>query len=274
MVANSPQSIVDNPIEVYEVDKNRIGKALIVNIMHYPHDPKPYNVRDGSEEDVKRMRTVFQKLGFQVQVKPDNFKGSRDEVMKILEDFAKSENHVGMSMTAVCIMGHGNDGYFRTSAGASDNENIYLENVYELFNADKCESLAGKPKMFIIQTCRGAKKQGEAKNVTTDSLPENQPSTAVCAHFVIIYATIRRNVAYRHKQKGSVLIWYIHDVFSKWASKISLTDMLKLVSKSVDEWSHNNLTVLESVKGDTKDIVKQTCSIEYRGFGKELFFPK
>ncbi len=191
-----PSNDNDSPIEAYKVDKDNVGKALIVNIKHYSGDKKPFNLRAGSEKDVESMRKVFQKLGFKVQVTPTKYEGTKGEVEKILKDFASSDNHVGMSMTAVCIMAHGDDGYFCTS----DKEKIFLEDVYELFNGDKCQSLNGKPKLFFIQACRGTQSQGGGK-IVADSQPIDQPLTAVCAHFVVVYATIRKNVAYKEVDK-------------------------------------------------------------------------
>ena len=37
----------------------------------------------------------------------------------------------------------------------SDSKPVLLDEIYKFFGADRCTSLRGKPKMFIIQACRG-----------------------------------------------------------------------------------------------------------------------
>ena len=39
-----------------------------------------------------------------------------------------------------------------------DNETVKIEDILDKFTADKCPSLANKPKVFIVQACRGALK--------------------------------------------------------------------------------------------------------------------
>lgn len=47
------------------------------------------------------------------------------------------------------ILSHGHLGAFTT------HDSIFLlDDLYNAFTADKCKSLAGKPKIFIIQACR------------------------------------------------------------------------------------------------------------------------
>ncbi len=246
-------------IKTYKVDKKHIGKALIVNIKHYYAKIKD---RKGSEKDVNMMVTLFNSLTFEVIVKPSNFRATKDETMKILKDFAEASNHVNKSMCVVCIMGHGGNGYLHTTEGGE----IDLEEIYGMFAADQCPTLAGKPKIFIIQTCRGSESQiGVYESDSSQDL--HMPMTAACAHFAIIYATIPNKKAYRNCTEGSFLIQSINKVFKDNASKLKFTKMLMLVSEDVDK------TEIELIKHGriTKDE-KQTCCIEYRGFYKDIFF--
>lgn len=47
-------------------------------------------------------------------------------------------------------MSHGEEGYLTTKEG----EKVLLDDIFALFNNVNCPSLAGKPKLFFIQSCR------------------------------------------------------------------------------------------------------------------------
>lgn len=58
------------------------------------------------------------------------------------------------------ILSHGHLGSFSTY------DSIYvLDDLFDAFTADKCPTLAGKPKIFIIQTCRTKTDDSDDKGI-------------------------------------------------------------------------------------------------------------
>ena len=55
------------------------------------------------------------------------------------------------SVFVLVLLTHGNEGY----VVGSDNKQVELAWIYELFNNDNCTPLRGKPKLFFIDACRG-----------------------------------------------------------------------------------------------------------------------
>ena len=49
------------------------------------------------------------------------------------------------------LSGHGGGGTFRFS----DEKNVNISNIVRIFNNEHCHNLAGKPKIFILNACRG-----------------------------------------------------------------------------------------------------------------------
>ena len=47
-------------------------------------------------------------------------------------------------------MSHGEEGYLTTREG----DKVLLDEIFSLFNNVNCPNLAGKPKLFFIQSCR------------------------------------------------------------------------------------------------------------------------
>lgn len=50
-------------------------------------------------------------------------------------------------------MSHGEKGFIKMK----DGEKVSLEDIFEMFNNKNCPALQEKPKIFIIQACRGGK---------------------------------------------------------------------------------------------------------------------
>lgn len=67
------------------------------------------------------------------------------------------------------------------------------DNLWQNFAADKCPSLAGKPKMFFIQACQGDRLDGGVtlkERTETDGLPNTTFRIPNQADFLIAYSTI------------------------------------------------------------------------------------
>jgi len=47
-------------------------------------------------------------------------------------------------------MSHGEEGFLTTKEG----DKVLLDDIFTLFNNINCPNLAGKPKLFFIQSCR------------------------------------------------------------------------------------------------------------------------
>merc|ERR1712198_246480 len=63
---------------------------------------------------------------------------------------AGQADHTNAAMIAVVVLSHGNEGIFYGYDGAYP-----AHKVWQPFTADRCPTLAGKPKLFFIQACQG-----------------------------------------------------------------------------------------------------------------------
>lgn len=74
-------------------------------------------------------------------------------MFKCVEQFSKRREHSSYDSTIVVLMSHGNHG----AIYGIDEEQVSISSLAELFNPSNCFALAEKPKIFIIQACRGSK---------------------------------------------------------------------------------------------------------------------
>ncbi|XP_057193422.1 caspase-8-like isoform X2 [Triplophysa rosa] len=105
--------------------------------------------RRGSDEDQKSLDRVFRWLGFTVLVQRDK---TTAQIKDLLKNLGKTVNG---DCFICCILSHGNsDGVYGT-----DENIVSVDEIREPFNGINCSNLAGKPKLFFIQACRGSKMQ-------------------------------------------------------------------------------------------------------------------
>ncbi|CAG2104448.1 unnamed protein product [Medioppia subpectinata] len=121
--------------------KNR-GKCVVFNHKTFDKQTKCKD-RDGTDKDVRNIITCFERLDFEVIVVND---GSLRDIRQTLFNIG-TENHTNNDCVVVIILTHGNE----HTLWARDTK--YKAEI--LFPYLYCSSLIGKPKIFIIQACRG-----------------------------------------------------------------------------------------------------------------------
>lgn len=132
---------------------NPRGYALIINNIDFIGNPSAS--RTGAEKDTENLTQLFEALHFKV-TSYHNVKKST--VFKHIELFL--DQFTIEDCCIVVIMSHGSEGYFLTSDAASSNSpnknRVWIwKELLPRFNNRHCPKLRHKPKIFIIQSCRG-----------------------------------------------------------------------------------------------------------------------
>ena len=150
------------------------GFALILNNIDFIGDPSAR--RDGGEIDSNNLFALLTQLHFEVtkleNVKKDDLlKPHTGHISKFLDQF-KVKN---VDCCIVVVMSHGSEGYFMTvdpeKHSNSDSNRVGIWNeLLPLFNNRQCPQLVEKPKIFIIQACRGDFKD-RGVTTCTDTIP-------------------------------------------------------------------------------------------------------
>ena len=171
----------------------------------------------------------------------------------IFTQFCCSVDISGKHDAFICvIMSHGGE----KGIMGTDRQYIDVEQITARFQADKCQSLATKPKLFFINACRGQMEdagglvpRGPLDLFADDisgELPVRLPSEA---DFLICYSTTKHHVSYREffpnpsdtmryrnsHQTGSWFISAVVQIFSIYASKEDLLGMLTRVNRAMCE---------------------------------------
>ena len=200
----------------YKMTSSPRGFALIVDNEEYDTLPP----RRGSHVDSGCLAQLFQQLGFWVIIKRNLGRASLEYE---ITSFATDNFHVNLDMAVVCILSHGENGTIVCRNG----EKVEVESVLQKFNNIEAPSLRGKPKYFLIQSCRGldvdlgvqtdGPEPGE-NNVDINGVllsnfsaptPFNLSRTPSYEDMIVSYATIPGFVAYRNNVRGS---WFVQSL--------------------------------------------------------------
>lgn len=130
----------------YNMHHGKRGYALIFS-HEYFNDNLQLKPRNGANVDASNLEMVLRKLNFTVVLVKD---AAFIELYEQCKTVAAKLDHTHCDCVVVVIMSHGDFGriYARDTY-------YTLDDLTELFTADRCSSLAGKPKLFFIQACQG-----------------------------------------------------------------------------------------------------------------------
>ncbi|XP_048756176.2 caspase-3-like isoform X2 [Ostrea edulis] len=161
-----PQEVpyIDIPSSVfhdteYKMDHRKRGIALIINNMNYA-DVRQRPEREESIHDASAMENLLEHLMFTPVTQRMGHKNMvvNDVSSKRLEELIQDVTNPALNDFSDCdcflmvVLSYGIDGSIMCCEGERD-KLIPVEEVVAQFKADKCPSLAMKPKLFFMQLC-------------------------------------------------------------------------------------------------------------------------
>jgi len=235
---------------------NPKGFALIINNIEFEGDIDNEYRRVGAEKDSVQLRNLLVALGFQVYVHHNVHK---DELINpnngIFNRFKQRFENANVDCCVVAVMSHGYENYIRMSDSMpSPSRGEYTGNyvrVYEdvvyAFNNHNCPALSSKPKIFLLQSCRGKNRDkgfrrtevdGKAQPVVqqysteSDALSFLQDSNYHPSNgdILICFATVPGFVSNRDTIFGT---WYIQtfcETVAQHAHDTEILDILREVN--------------------------------------------
>uniref|UniRef100_A0A3B1JES0 Caspase a n=1 Tax=Astyanax mexicanus TaxID=7994 RepID=A0A3B1JES0_ASTMX len=201
--------------QIYHVLDKGVRKRLALLINNVEFDRENMR-RKGAQKDEENMEKLLRALDYHV-IKHSNLSGRKmDEAIKI---FAGRDEHAKSDSTFVVIMSHGERDKISGIHHGPDNPDDFLsvDNIFTHLNTANCQALLNKPKVILIQACRG----GDA----------NICIIIDCNRLKLLCST--DNVSYRNVEKGSYLIGFLVEVFNENAHKEHIEELFRLVRNSL-----------------------------------------
>ncbi|TGZ74638.1 hypothetical protein CRM22_000827 [Opisthorchis felineus] len=234
MNVDQPTTRTVRSFKPYSVSSNPCGYILIVNIENYSQT-SGVSTRTGSSKDVERLVVLFQTFSYSVAVLQDP---TAVQLEKAVREFSQKPEHKDVHAGGLFILAHGMEHHLI----ASDGSLVSIDDMVSNFTNPKCPGLAGKPKLLVIQACRGEQRDRGVLVRTQQSQsigfvppehsldPSSWLSLPHMSDCVIVYSTLPGFVSWRSETGGS---WYIStfvDVFRLHGLSCSVMDMLAEVN--------------------------------------------
>ncbi|XP_073808219.1 caspase-22 [Danio rerio] len=216
-----------NTMNEYEMKSKPRGLCLIFNNENFTN---PKMERRGSQKDTASLKDLFEWLGFSVEIKQDQ---TVSAMKMTLKEYSEDREHGDCFVC--CVLSHGNE----SGVLGSDEQICPVDDITSPFNGANCSALAGKPKVFFIQACRGHEIQSKVMVADDSGGSRTQKPGRVSvsipkdSDFLIARSTVEGYVSIRDETRGT---WFIQ----------SLCENLKEGSKR----GHDILTILTKVNND------------------------
>ncbi|XP_026027225.1 caspase-3a [Astatotilapia calliptera] len=203
----------------YRLDFPRIGQCIIINNKNFDRSTG-MNQRNGTDVDAGNAMRVFKNLGYHVKLYNDQ---TVDQIMNVLTAASK-EDHSNSASFVCILLSHGDEDLFFGTDGS-----VALKHLTSLFRGDRCKSLAGKPKLFFIQACRGTNLD---PGIETDSGTDGV-KIPVEADFLYAFSTAPGYYSWRNTQTGSWFIQSVCDMISKYGKELEILHIMTRVNHKV-----------------------------------------
>lgn len=232
-----------------------LGQCIIINNKNFDRSTG-MSPRNGTDVDAGNALKVFSSLGYQVKVFNDQ---TVKQIRQVLFNASKEDHSQSASLVCV-LLSHGDEGVFYGTDGHED-----LKIFTGMFRGDRCKSLAGKPKLFFIQACRGNDLDG---GVETDAVADDSPERIpVEADFLYAYSTAPGYYSWRNTANGSWFMQSLCEMLQRFGNELEIMQIMTRVNHKValDFESASNLPGF-SAKKQIPCIVSMLT--------KDLYFPK
>lgn len=206
-------------LDCYDMSKKRVAFVVCIK-----------EKRDGAEKDIDTVKGWFDKFKFKTPLKECIDPLGKDIIPK-LEAFRDEINQSKeeISCCLIVLMAHGNE---KGCIVGIDETEVHIEEIIALFNNKQCPKLKQKPKIFIIQACRGLKHDNGVETddeaIETDTMPMRKLPTA--SDYFIVYSSQKGFKSYRHEENGSIMVTAIDEVFSKKGMEWHVGDLFTKVN--------------------------------------------
>ncbi|KAF2366107.1 Caspase-like domain, partial [Trinorchestia longiramus] len=221
--------------DFYSMDHPRRGDCIIFSYSDFSPNQR-LSSRSSAAEDTRLCAQAFMKLGFEVEVH-ENL--TTEKLKKVLEE-VKKRDHNPCDALVVVYMSHGEEKNGKEFLCTYDSK-VPTKTLWESFLGDQCTSLAGKPKLFFIQACRGEKTdKGIGMKVYTDSAStkteQNEYVVPVHADILVMWGSFEGLYSFRTSREGingSVFVHFLAHTLMEEGTKVHLLELLIKVTRRV-----------------------------------------
>ncbi|CAK6448825.1 unnamed protein product [Pipistrellus nathusii] len=228
--------------EIYPVmgKSTRTRIALIICNTEFDKLPK----RAGADADIRGMKMLLEGLGYTVDVKEDL---TALDMIAELKAFAARQEHKNSDSTFLVFMSHGiRQGICGKKHSEEVSDVLDINTIFQSLNTYNCPSLKDKPKVIIIQACRGenegvvwlkdsAKDSGNSFSLAPEDFEDDAIKKAhIEKDFIAFCSSTPDNVSWRHPKRGSLFIIKLIEILQEHAWSCDVEEIFRKVRFSFE----------------------------------------
>ncbi|XP_047373152.1 caspase-1-like isoform X1 [Sciurus carolinensis] len=228
--------------EIYPIMDRMTRTRLALIICNTEFDNLPR--RAGADVDIRDMKMLLEGLGYNVDVK-ENLTAS--DMTTELKAFAARPEHQTSDSTFLVFMSHGiRDGICGKKYSEQVSDVLEVNTIFQMLNTWNCPSLKDKPKVIIIQACRGENQgvvwlkdsAGDTEGKFLLDLEDLEDDGIKKAHiekdFIAFCSSTPDNVSWRHPTRGSLFIMKLIKTMQEYAWSCDLEEIFRKVRFSFE----------------------------------------
>ncbi|XP_018588104.1 caspase a [Scleropages formosus] len=224
---------------IYEIKEKSGRKRLALLINNIKFD-QPNMERRGAERDEENINKLLKDLDYEV-VKHNNL--SAQEIDEKVKAFSEREEHAQSDSTFVVIMSHGKrDAICGIHHKFEESADLFkIDRIFHHLNTKNCVGLRSKPKVIIIQACRGDETGSTwvcdnvpdpVKDMEEDTIREDHKEK----DFISLMSCTPDTKSYRHVVRGTVLIQRIVEIFNTYAHEDHIEELFRKVMSRFEDF--------------------------------------
>ncbi|CAI5693622.1 caspase-1-like [Oreochromis niloticus] len=243
-----------NDKNIYPVAEKSISSrvALLITNRNFSDERL---TRKGAEVDEENMDKLLRSLHYEV-VKYKDLTGKK--IDEALMKFSKHPKLKETDSVFVVIMSHGKRGIVLGVNHREEGEpdEFPVDNIYKYLGSQKCSALLNKPKIIIIQACRGESGgsvmvSDSAKVVCDDVSQSHFDENSIVddstryvhkeKDFISLLSSTPDTVSYRQEDRGSFLIQFIKEVFNTCSHEDDIDELFRKVMQRFEDFPSEKL---------------------------------
>ena len=202
--------------------------VLIVTVSDYSAAPPMKNL-PGAETDKSTLLKLFKSFGYTITCSESQTL-NRDDFNELLADaqYHLRKHHTDYDAFIFAFSGHGDEENVRLSDGSG----FSRTRLYQWFDGSNCLGFAGKPKLFVVDACKGFD--------AAEQVGQNNAKAAQATHkvhvdknIVVLNANTSGYLAYEHKG-GGALIQSFNKVWSENADALDIDEMCRGINANLE----------------------------------------
>ena len=250
----NPGNVFVNSSRHYTMNTFPRGVVVVFNMEHFMRETGMADFpRKGTERDADGLCALFLELGFIVE-RVDN---PTVKMVDVAMEKIASEGQ-SISCAACVVLTHGEEDRLYAIDGPLD--------IKQLTRKFRKKALAGKPKLFFFQACRGSDYMDSLDAMDGPPVVREPDDVALpCeADFFYAYSTVPGYYSWRNSRNGS---WFMQALCSVFRINAHNMDLVRMLTHVNDQVSSRKSRTDDVTTDDKRQIASLVSQLR-----KELFF--